>query len=46
MKYRTIKDIRIYESDIQNGNGNGLPKQLGTLFLPSNLFSNRYCPGD
>lgn len=36
MKYRTIKDIRIYESDTQNGNGNGLPKQLGTLFLPSN----------
>lgn len=35
MPNRILKDIRFYESEIQNIEGNSIPQQLGKLFIPT-----------
>ena len=36
MPNRILKDIRFYESEIQNIEGKSMPHQLGKLFIPTN----------
>lgn len=36
MADRTLKDIRFFESEKQNIEGEGMPRELGKLFIPTN----------
>ncbi len=36
MADRILKDIRFYESEIQNIEGQSMPHELGKLFVPTN----------
>lgn len=38
MKNKIIKDIRIYESNQPNNNGNALPRELGKIYISSPLL--------